>query len=399
MGIKIIPGGVCAPKGFLAGGLYCGVKYRRRKDLALVVSQKTANAAAVFTTNKVQAAPVKVSKRHIKYGRLRAIIANSGNANCCTGKQGMAVAVKMAQATAQHLHLPSETDVAVCSTGIIGRQMPEKNITDGIAKLSRKISSKGNHQAAEAILTTDTKIKQIAVSTVLGGVTVKIGAMCKGSGMIFPDMATMLCFITTDAAIESKWLKTALKSSVEKTYNRISVDGDRSTNDTVIIMANGLAGNRPIANYDVDYRNFKKALDTINMTLAKKIVEDGEGATKLIEIEVIRAPRVGDAKKVAQAVGNSNLFKTAMYGENPNWGRIMAALGSSGARLDDERVDIFINGRSAAHNGGPGKAHMKQLIRAVKSKNIHILIDLKIGKRSFKLWTCDLSNQYVDINV
>ncbi len=397
--MKIILGGVTAPKGFKAGGIYCGVKYRRKKDLALIHSERLANAAAVFTTNKVQAAPVKVSKRQLKGGRLRAIVANSGNANCCTGRQGMASAWKMVQATAEHLNISNEAEVAVCSTGIIGRQLPERNILEGIRKLAKKISVRGYNAAAEAILTTDTKIKQIAVAIQLGGRTVTLGAMCKGSGMIYPDMATMLCFITTDANIETKWLKTALKSSAEKTYNRISVDGDRSTNDTVIIMANGLAGNRLIANYDSDYRAFKKALDFINLTLAKKIVEDGEGATKLIEIEVINASRGKDAQKVAQAVANSNLFKTAMYGENPNWGRIMAALGASGARLDDERVDIFINDRQATHNGGPGKAHMKQLIRAVKKKNIHILINLKMGKRSFKMWTCDLSNQYVDINV
>lgn len=397
--MKLIPGGVTAPKGFVANGMYAGVKYRRKKDLALIYSPKLATAAAVFTTNKVQAAPVKVSKRHLKGGRLHAIVANSGNANCCTGRQGMANAIKMAQITAECLNIANETEVGVCSTGIIGRQLPDKNLFDGIRTLSKKLSVRGFNAAAEAILTTDTKIKQMAVSLQLGGVTVKIGAMCKGSGMIHPDMATMLCFITTDANIEAKWLKTALKSSVEKTYNRISVDGDRSTNDTVMIMANGTAGNRLIANYDADYRAFKKALDFINITLAKKIVEDGEGATKLIEIEVINASRVRDAQKVAMAVSNSNLFKTAMYGENPNWGRIMAALGASGARLDDERVDIFINGKSAAHNGAPGKAHMKQLIRAVKKKNIHILINLKMGKRSFKAWTCDLSNQYVDINV
>ena len=397
--MKVIPGGVTAPKGFLAAGIYCGVKYRRKKDLSLIYSPKLANAAAVFTTNKVQAAPVKVSKRHLKGGCLHAIIANSGNANCCTGRQGMAMAEKMAQVTAECLKIANETEVAVCSTGIIGRQLPEKALVDGIRNIARKISVRGFNAAAEAILTTDTKIKQMAVSTQLGGVTVKIGAMCKGSGMIHPDMATMLCFITTDANIDAKWLKTALKSSAEKSYNRISVDGDRSTNDTVIIMANGMAGNRLISNYDADYRNFKKALDFINLTLAKKIVEDGEGATKLIEIEVINASRVKDAQRVARAVANSALFKTAMYGENPNWGRIMAALGASGARLDDERVDIFMNGKSAAHNGAPGKAHMKALIRAVKRKNIHILINLKMGKRSFKMWSCDLSNQYVDINV
>ncbi len=397
--MKVIQGGVTAPKGFLAAGIYCGVKYRRKKDLALIYSPKLANAAAVFTTNKVQAAPVKVSKRHLKGRCLHAIIANSGNANCCTGRQGMAMAEKMSQVTAECLKIANPSEVAVCSTGIIGRQLPEKAVVDGIRNISKKLSVRGFHAAAEAILTTDTKIKQMAVSTQLGGVTVKIGAMCKGSGMIHPDMATMLCFITTDANIDAKWLKTALKSSTEKTYNRISVDGDRSTNDTVIIMANGMAGNRLISNYDADYRNFKKALDFINLTLAKKIVEDGEGATKLIEIEVINASRVKDAQKVARAVANSALFKTAMYGENPNWGRIMAALGASGARLDDERVDIFMNGKNATHNGAPGKAHMKALIRAVKSKNIHILINLKMGKRSFKMWSCDLSNQYVDINV
>ncbi len=397
--MKVIAGGVTAPKGFVAGGMYCGVKFRKKKDLAIIHSSKTANAAAVFTTNKVQAAPVKVSKRHLKGGRLKAIVANSGNANCCTGKQGMATAQWMAQTTAQCLNIANENEVAVCSTGIIGRQLPEKNILAGIRKLSKKLAVRGFNAAAEAILTTDTKIKQIAVSLQLGGQTVKIGAMCKGSGMIYPDMATMLCFITTDAAIETRWLKTALRSSTEKTYNRISVDGDRSTNDTVIIMANGAAGNKPIAHYDADYRAFKKALDFINLTLAKKIVEDGEGATKLIEIEVVNAPRRRDAQKVAQAVANSNLFKTAMYGENPNWGRIMSSVGSSGARLDDERVDIFMNGYQAAHNGAPGKAHMKQLIRAVKKKNIHIWINLKMGKRSYKMWTCDLSNQYVDINV
>ena len=376
--MKVIPGGVTAAKGFLAGGIYCGVKYRRKKDLALIYSEKPANAAAVFTTNKVQAAPVKISKRHLKGSRLRAIVANSGNANCCTGRQGMSTALRMTQATAEYLEIPNEAEVAVCSTGIIGRQLPEKNILEGIRKLAKKISVRGYNAAAEAILTTDTKIKQIAVSIPLGGVSVNIGAMCKGSGMIHPDMATMLCFITTDANIEARWLKTALKSSVEKTYNRISVDGDRSTNDTVIIMANGLAGNRLIANYDADYRAFKKALDFINLTLAKKIVEDGEGATKLIEIEVVKASRGKDAQKVAQAVANSNLFKTAAFGSDPNWGRVAAAVGSLGLPVSEKDLKIKFS--------------------SFAKKNIDITVDLNLGKHTYKVYTADLSFDYVRIN-
>lgn len=397
--MKVIKGGITAPLGFLANGVYCGIKPRGKnaRDVALIYSTNTCVASAVFTSNKVQAAPIKISKAHIKNGKAQAIIANSGCANCCTGKSGLAHAEETAELTARALML-SEYDVLVASTGKIGRALNIKAIKKGIPLLVKGLSKNGSSRAARAIMTTDTRPKQSSISLTIGNKKVSIGAIAKGSGMIFPDMATMFCFIATDAVVSIAALDAALKTAIDNSFNKITVDGDRSTNDCVFILANGLAGNRRILPGRKDFAKFTQALQFITERLAKEIVLDGEGATKFIQVEVYGAKTLSEAKKAAQAVANSALVKTAISGSMPNWGRIAAAVGSSGVHLNHDKLDIYLENIRVMKNGS-ARLHSKSLLQILfKKKDINIKINLNAGRHNFKIWTSDLSEDYVRIN-
>ncbi|HRZ87069.1 MAG TPA: bifunctional glutamate N-acetyltransferase/amino-acid acetyltransferase ArgJ [bacterium] len=397
--MKIIGGSITNPKGFQAGAINCGIKERGTLDLTMITSDVPAVACGVFTTNKVCAAPVKVTREHVRGGRIQAVIINSGIANAATGKEGIANARAMALRTQKVLGLQSQKLVGVCSTGSIGKQLPIDKIVAGIETLSRQLSPDGGHDAARGIMTTDTMPKEVCIAVRIGGKDVIVGGIAKGAGMIYPNMATMLSFITTDAAISRPMLSAALKAAVNKSFNCISVDGDRSTNDTVLVLANGCAGNRPIRAKGADFNAFCAALDLVTETLAKKIVKDGEGATKFVEINVSGAKSDADAKLAANAVANYNLLKVAIYGENPNWGRIMAAVGASGAEVCEEKVSISISGRQAVKRGSAGAAGYDELKKAFKEKEITFDIGLGIGKGKARVWTCDFSHAYVDINV
>jgi len=394
--VREVPGGVSAPRGFRAAGLHIGIK-RSRKDLALVVSESRAAAAATFTTNRVQAAPVLVTRENVQGGYLRAIVCNSGNANACNGPQGLIDARRMAELTGAALGIPAH-EVAVASTGVIGVPLPMDKIAAGIQQAVYRLSPEGGTDAAMAIMTTDTVPKQIAVEVEIHGRPVRIGAMAKGSGMIHPNMATMLAFITTDAAVETGALQAVLRRSVDKTYNRISVDGDTSTNDMVVVLANGQAGHPPLAEDDPELERFAAALDYVNGYLARAIVRDGEGATKLIEIRVVGAKTEADAVQVGRSIARSNLVKTAVYGEDANWGRILCAAGYSGVDFDPSRVDIYIGDLLVAQDG-TGLAFdedkAKEILRAA---DVTLTVDLKAGPAAATVWTCDLTYDYVKIN-
>ncbi|MBO8142715.1 MAG: bifunctional glutamate N-acetyltransferase/amino-acid acetyltransferase ArgJ [Firmicutes bacterium] len=391
-----IPGGVTAPLGFQAAGLHIGIK-RRRKDLALIVSERRAAAAATFTTNRVQAAPVRVTREHVQGGVLRAIVCNSGIANACNGPQGMADARRMAQMTGEALGVPPG-EVAVASTGVIGVPLPMDKIESGIRQAARLLSPEGGQDAAEAIMTTDTVPKEIALELPLKGRTVRIGGIAKGSGMIHPNMATMLAFLTTDAAVEPEALRVALRRSVERTYNRISVDGDTSTNDMVILMANGAAGHPPIRPGDPELEELQAALDYVNTRLAQAIVRDGEGATKLVEIRVVGARTEEDAVRVARTISTSNLVKTAIYGEDANWGRILCAAGYAGVDFDPDRVDVFIGELLVARDGAAVAFDEQKAREILHDSDVVLTVDLKAGPASATVWTCDLTYEYVKIN-
>jgi len=391
-----VPGGVTAPRGFRAAGLHIGVK-RSRKDLALVVSDVRAAAAATFTTNRVQAAPVRVTREHIKGGYLRAIVCNSGNANACNGPQGVRDARRMAELVAAAIGAAPE-EIAVASTGVIGVPLPMDKIAAGIERAVALLSPEGGDDAAQAIMTTDTVPKQIAIEFELKGKPVRIGAMAKGSGMIHPNMATMLAFVTTDAAIEPAALQAVMRRSVDRTYNRISVDGDTSTNDMAVIMANGLAGHEPIGLGDPDLEVFAAALDYVNGVLARAIARDGEGATKLIEIRVVGVPTEADAVRIGRSISRSNLVKTAIYGEDANWGRILCAAGYSGVDFDPDRVDVYI-GDLLVCKDGAGLAFDEQRAKEIlKQSEVVVTLDLKAGGAEATVWTCDLTYDYVKIN-
>lgn len=391
-----IKGGVTAPQGFLASGVKAYIK-KDKKDVAIIYSERPASAAAVYTTNRVKAAPLLVTKKHLTDGKAQAIVVNSGNANACTGDEGYKNAVQMTQRAAQALKLEPE-NVIVTSTGVIGVQLPMDKVLPGIKKAAEELSAEGGAEAAEAIMTTDLIKKEIAVKCHLGGKDVTIGAMAKGSGMIHPNMATMLGFVTTDAAISSEMLDKALKEVINKTFNMITVDGDTSTNDMVIILANGEAGNQFIEEEKEDYTIFKNALYYVCEHLAKLIVRDGEGATKLIEIQVVNAYTEEDAKKAAMSVATSNLFKTAMFGEDANWGRIICAVGYSGANFEPEKTDIYIGEVKTAENGTALAFSEEEAKKILQQKEVVIKVDMKAGIASAKAWTCDFSYDYVKIN-
>ncbi len=389
---------VCFPKGFVAAGINAGIKMTK-KDLMLIVSEKPARVAGTFTTNAFAAAPVRWCREVVKKGVAQAIIANSGNANACTGDGGARDAKKMAKLVAQELGIPFET-VLVSSTGVIGKRLPMETIETGIKKISSVISSFGDVDAATAILTTDTCAKTVAVEFQIGSKKVRMGAIAKGAGMIQPNMATMLCYITTDAVIELSALTASLKTAVEDSFNCITVDGDMSTNDSVILLANGQAGNPEILVGSEGYKIFCEALSFVTLKLAKLIVWDGEGATKLVRIKVRGATTDEDAKKAGLAISNSNLFKVSLYAEEPSWGRLMAALGSTGLKgLNSEKISVKFNGRIFVKKGKATNITRGEARKVMRAKQIEIDVDLGQGQGKSTVWTCDLTHKYVDINM
>lgn len=397
---EVIDGGVTAARGFKASGPHCGIK-KAKPDMAMVFSEVKAAGAGVFTQNRFKAAPVLVSQEHLATGYARAVIVNSGNANACTGKQGLADARQMAVLVGEALGIEPQ-EVVVASTGVIGVPLPMDKISGGIQKAAGALSETGGGDAAKGILTTDTVPKEAAVTIEIGGVPVVVGGMAKGSGMIHPNMATMLAFITTDAAIAPQLLQKALKICTDRSFNRITVDGDTSTNDMVVVLANGKAGNELIASENMDYHRFVDALQYVCIELAKMIARDGEGATKFIEVQVVNAPGEDDAVSIAKTVASSNLFKTAMFGEDANWGRIIAAVGYSGAEFDPAKVNIWLEsaaGKEQTTARGKGLPFDEEkALEILKEKEIKVIIDLQQGTAAAGVWTCDFSFDYVRIN-
>ncbi|RJQ28343.1 MAG: bifunctional glutamate N-acetyltransferase/amino-acid acetyltransferase ArgJ [Peptococcaceae bacterium] len=390
-------GGVTVPAGFLAGAAFANVNRRNKKDVAVVYSRAPAAAAGVFTTNVVKAAPVVLTRHRLAGGTARAIVINSGNANACNGKQGELDAAAMAAEVARVLDIP-EDYVLVASTGVIGQRMPMERILPAVREAAGGLMPEGGRAVAEAIMTTDTVAKEAAAQVVLGGGTVTVGGMAKGSGMIHPDMATMLCFITTDAAVSVPFLKQALKRAVDKSFNMITIDGDTSTNDMVVALANGLAGNPEITGEGEDAFLFQEALTVVCTGLAKAVARDGEGANRLIEVEVRNAPSERDAGLAARAVAGSSLVKTAVFGQDANWGRVVCAAGYSGAQFDPERVDVFLGGEQVARDGSSLCFDEERVGQALKGDPVRIAIDFKCGEYSATAWGCDLSYDYVRIN-
>ncbi len=397
LNMKEFQGGITSPKGFTSAGIYCGIR-KAKKDLALIVSEVPAAVAGVFTLNKTQAAPIIVDKKQLQRSKIAsAVLINSGNANACTGERGLTDAWQMVKVTAESLNIPEE-QVFVSSTGVIGQYLPMDKITDGIQEIAKQLSVEGRADAAEAIMTTDTYSKEVAVRFTLGNTTVTIGGMAKGSGMIAPNMATMLGFITTDAALPQGLLEKALKSANNKSFNRITVDGDMSTNDMVLIMSNGMAGNKPIKDHSEEYGLFCSALEYVLIKLAKMIARDGEGATKLIEINVIGASSEQESVKASAAIANSNLVKTAIHGADANWGRIMAAVGYSGIDFDPEQVEINFNDLPILGRNYTILLNEEKAKAVLQEENIVITVNLNQGSHEARFWTCDLTKEYVHIN-
>jgi len=390
-------GGITAPLGFRAAGMYCGIR-KVKKDIAMIVSGAPATVAGVFTLNKTQAAPVLVDKIQLKRSPLcSAIVVNSGNANACTGERGLNDAWEMVRATAVALNIP-ETQVMISSTGVIGQYMPMDKISPAIAELAGKVSKNGNLDAAEAIMTTDTFAKETAVKFTLGGKTVTIGGVAKGSGMIAPNMATMLAFVTTDIALDQALLTKALRGANNRSFNRITVDGDMSTNDMVLVLANGMARNAPIVDNSEEYQLFAAALEYVLIKLAKMIAKDGEGATKLIEIMVKGAKSEEEAAQAARAVANSNLVKTAIHGADANWGRILAAVGYSGIDFNPDEVEIAFGDLPVLRRNYEIVLDEDKAKDLLLKDNVMIVINLNQGSQFARFWTCDLTKEYVHIN-
>lgn len=397
---KIVKGGVCSAKGFRAAGVEAAVKYAGRKDVALIVADFPCAAAAVFTTNKVAAAPVIYDRVIAKGGRLQAILANSGCANACTGERGLKDAELSALVTAAELGIDSSL-VMVASTGVIGRPLPMDRLLDGMRKAKAKLGRTAQHglDAEMAVMTTDTRPKQACVKTVIGGKRVTIGGMCKGSGMIEPNMATMLGFITTDAAIAPAMLKRALVIAISKSFNRVVVDGDESTNDSVFLMASGLADNPEIRKSGEDFRAFADALTTVCVSLAKQMAADGEGATKFVTVTVKGARSEADAARAARAVAKSPLAKTSWFGKDPNWGRVLAAVGYSGAEVTDMKTEVFYDREWAFRKGQVADAaQLERLQKVLEKSEFEVTVDLHLGKGESCIYTCDYSLEYVHIN-
>ncbi len=383
-------------KGFSFSGVVSGLKKKSQKDLGLIYSEVPASIAGVFTKNRVQAAPVVLDRERIKIGVCRAVIANSGSANCCTGDQGMKDAIAEAKLAADGLNIYEEL-VVVASTGVIGKPLALDKIESAIPELVKSLSPGGINDFAEAIMTTDTVPKIVSSSGNIGGSGFTIAGVAKGAGMICPDMATMLCFVCTDAKASSGYLKKALASSVDKSFNRITIDGDTSTNDTILVMANGMSGASVKSRSEKEY--FQELLDEVLMALARMVVKDGEGATKLVDVIVKGAASMSDAEKIAKTIANSNLVKTALFGEDANWGRIFAAAGRSGVEFDPGLADIFFDDVMMVKNGmGCGDAAEKEATKVLKKPEFAITVDLKTGKGKASVLTCDFSIDYVKIN-
>ena len=389
-------------KGFKAAGITAGLKKSGKKDLALIYSEYKAVSAAVFTKNLVKAAPILVDMENIKSENTQAIIVNSGNANACTGEDGYKNAKKMTEIIAEKLNL-HPTEVLVESTGIIGVQMDMEKVASGLEKIVSELSEEGGHNAGEAIMTTDTFPKNLAVKIEIGGKEVTIAGIAKGSGMIHPDMATMLAFLVTDISIDKKLLQKVFSKSTDDSYNMVSVDGDTSTNDMAGILANGAAGNTKITDENSEeFKIFKEALNFVNKELAKSIAKDGEGATKLIEVTTKNARTMEDAKKVSKSVITSSLFKAAVFGSDANWGRILCAVGYSGAELIVDKIEIFIKGEDkiiqVAKNGMGIDFGEEEVEKILKEEKVGVIVNLNDGNYDATAWGCDLTYDYVKIN-
>jgi glutamate N-acetyltransferase/amino-acid N-acetyltransferase len=397
--VVIKSGGVTTPQGFAAGVAQAGIKYQGRYDLALVVSEDPAVGAGVFTTNKFAAAPVQVSRQHLaaKMG-CRGFVVNSGCANACTGQEGLAAAEMMTKVAAEVTgHQPEEFLVA--STGVIGVNLPIEKVREGIREAGRSLSREKGSLAAQAIMTTDTRAKEVALQIEIEGKKVSLGGMAKGSGMIHPNMATMLGLVTTDAAITGECLQQALFRANEESFNMVTVDGDTSTNDTLVVLANGRAGNALIEDVQsTAFRLFSEALREVCLSLAKMIAADGEGATKLLEVKVINAPGLADARKAARSVAGSSLVKAAIFGKDANWGRIVCALGYSGAEFEPDKVDVYLGGLLVAQKGRGLDFNEAEAHQILAKDEVLITIDLKAGNFAATAWGCDLSYEYVKIN-
>ena len=401
--MKVMNGGVTAAKGFQAAGIYAGIK-KDKKDMAMIYSEVPCVAAGTFTTNIVKAAPVKWDMDVVyNYQNAQAVIANSGVANACTGEEGMGYCRDTADVAAELLQIDPKA-VLVASTGVIGKQLPMEPIKEGIKKLVPLLSEsiEAGTLAAESIMTTDTVKKEVAVTLEIGGKTVTIGGMCKGSGMIHPNMCTMLSFVTTDAAISKEMLQKALSADIKDTYNMVSVDGDTSTNDTVLLLANGMAGNPYISEENEDYKQFLAALNYVNTCLAKKIAGDGEGATALFEVRVIGAQTKEQAVTLSKSIVTSSLTKAAIFGHDANWGRILCAMGYSGADFDPEQVDLFFESAAGKlkiiENGVALDYSEEEATKILSEQEVTAIADIKMGGESATAWGCDLTFDYVKIN-
>ena len=402
--MKIITGGVTAAKGFQAASTAAGIKYQGRTDMAMVYSEKPCVAAGTFTTNIVKAAPVKWDQEIVyKHPTAQVIICNSGIANACTGEEGFSYCRATAKAAAETLKV-DENSVLVASTGVIGMQLPIEKLSDGVKAMAPKLQGtlEAGNEAAKAIMTTDTREKEVAVQIEIGGKTVTIGGMCKGSGMIHPNMCTMLGFVTTDVCITKQLLQEALSQDVKDTYNMVSVDGDTSTNDTVLLLANGMAENPEISEKNEDYQKFCEALNHINTTLAKKIAGDGEGATALFEVKIIGAESKEQAVILSKSVVTSSLTKAAIYGHDANWGRILCAMGYSGAQFDPEKVDLYFESKAGKiqiiENGVAVDYSEEEATKILSEDAVTAIADIKMGDCSATAWGCDLTYDYVKIN-
>ena len=399
MSFKKVKGGVCAPQGFRGGAVSCGIKKvgNPRDDLALIYSDHPCVSAGTFTTNRVKAAPVKVTQAHLRAMDLRAVVANSGNANACTGVPGITDARQMAKTVASSLGI-RQREVGVCSTGVIGLPLPMQRMEEGLHTLPSQLTRDGGRQVAEAIMTSDTAVKEIAITATVGGKKIRIGACAKGAGMICPSMATMLCFVTTDASISKACLQKSLLEAVEGSFNRICIDGDMSTNDTVLVLANGQAGGKPITRRSKACREFSEALQHVLLELAKACVRDGERVSKFVTLKVQGASLYLDAKKVAEAIAKSALVKSSWNGGDPNWGRIIHAIGYSRARIREELIDISYNGKVACEGGLMAKTPLKTLRDIASRDQFTITVDLHLGKADYTIYTSDLSPEYIDFN-
>ncbi len=402
--MKIIEGGVTAAKGFQAASTAAGIKYKNRKDMAMIVSEVPCKAAGTFTTNLVKAAPVKWDQKIVKESPFaQAVVINAGIANACTGTEGYAYCQETAAVVRETLGIPEEA-VCVASTGVIGMQLPMDRLAAGIRTMVPALDGglAAGTEASQAIMTTDTRNKEIAVQFEVGGKTVTIGGMCKGSGMIHPNMCTMLAFVTTDLAIAKELLQEAVSEDVKDTYNMISVDGDTSTNDTLLVLANGLAGNPEITEKNEDYENFRKALNIINETLAKKMAGDGEGCTALFEVKVVGAESREQAVTLSKSIITSNLTKAAIFGHDANWGRILCAMGYSGAQFDPEQVDLFFESAAGKiqiiENGVALDYSEEEATKILSEPEVTAIADIKMGEVSATAWGCDLTFDYVKIN-